>query len=97
MRSFPPAILLCVALASAGGAGLIAFAAHGGSPGKAPAAAAAPSAAPKPATSPTAGGNVDNDAPARHAKRTACLKDAKSKKLIGARRAAFVKSCIGTP
>jgi hypothetical protein len=34
------------------------------------------------------------DAAAKHAKRTACLKDAKTKKLVGADRTAFLKTCI---
>jgi psiF repeat len=37
------------------------------------------------------------DAAAKHAKRTACLKDAKSKKLVGAEKNAFVKNCIAVP
>jgi psiF repeat len=47
----------------------------------APASAAAPS----------------SDAAVRHAKRTACLKDAKARKLVGAEKTAFLKSCIATP
>src|ERR1700679_2315619 len=39
----------------------------------------------------------DNDAAARHAKRTACLKEAKAKKLVGAQRAAFIKDCVAKP
>jgi hypothetical protein len=38
-----------------------------------------------------------SDAAARHAKRTACLKDAKAKKLVGANRTAYVKGCVATP
>jgi hypothetical protein len=34
-----------------------------------------------------------NDAAAKHAKRTACLQDAKAKKLVGADKTAFLKSC----
>ena len=34
------------------------------------------------------------DAAAKHAKRTACLKDAKTKKLVGADKTAFLKTCI---
>lgn len=37
------------------------------------------------------------DAAAKHAKRTACLKDAKSKKLVGAEKTAFLKDCIAAP
>jgi hypothetical protein len=56
--------------------------------------AAAPAAPPTANTSaePAAG-----DAAAKHAKRTACLKDAKSKKLVGAEKNAFVKNCIAAP
>jgi psiF repeat len=38
-----------------------------------------------------------NDAAAKHAKRTACLKDAKTKKLVGAEKTAFLKNCIDSP
>jgi hypothetical protein len=34
------------------------------------------------------------DAAARHAKRTACLKQAKAKKLVGAEKNSFIKDCI---
>src|ERR1700677_2191565 len=37
---------------------------------------------------------VASDAAAKHVKRTACLKEAKTKKLIGADKTAFLKSCI---
>jgi hypothetical protein len=37
------------------------------------------------------------DAAARHVKRTACLKEARAKKLIGAEKTAFLKSCIEAP
>jgi hypothetical protein len=61
-------------------------------PGTAPAASepAAVAAAASPA--PVAG-----DAAAKHLKRTACLKEAKTKKLIGAEKTAFLKSCIEAP
>jgi hypothetical protein len=35
-----------------------------------------------------------SDAAARHAKRRACLKDARAKKLIGADKTSFLKACI---
>jgi hypothetical protein len=35
-----------------------------------------------------------NDAAAKHAKRTACLKDAQIKKLVGAVRDQYVKNCV---
>jgi hypothetical protein len=37
------------------------------------------------------------DAAARHARRAACLKDAKAKKLVGAEKTAFVKTCVAAP
>jgi hypothetical protein len=40
---------------------------------------------------------VAGDDAARHVKRTACLKEAKARKLIGADRTAFLKSCIDAP
>jgi hypothetical protein len=93
MRTFLPAVLACLALASVIGGRLIAATA-GGSPAKIPAPASPPpAAAPRPA--PAAGSSIDNDAPARHARRTACLKDAKSKKLVGVQRDAYVKNCVG--
>ena len=48
---------------------------------------AAPSTAPAPTVAP------DSDAAIRHAKRTACLKDAKAKKLVGAAKNSFIKAC----
>ena len=54
----------------------------------------APAAAPA-ATAPAL---VASDAAAaKHVKRTACLKEAKTKKLIGAEKTAFLKSCIEAP
>lgn len=47
--------------------------------------------APPPASVP------DGDAAARHAKRTACLKEAKSRKLLGAQKSAFLKECFAAP
>jgi len=47
------------------------------------------------ATSPSA--QVANDAAARHAKRTSCLKEARSRKLIGTEKTAFLKQCIDAP
>ena len=45
----------------------------------------------------TSASSADNDAAARHAKRTACIKEAKAKKLVGAQRAAFIKDCVAKP
>ena len=59
------------------------------SPG-AVAPAAANSAPPAPAP-------LSGDAAAKHAKRTACLKSAKAKKLVGAEKTSFLKTCIAAP
>jgi hypothetical protein len=45
-----------------------------------------------PASGPTAA--ADGDAAARHARRTACIKEAKAKKLVGPQKAAFIKECV---
>jgi hypothetical protein len=84
MRLSLPAIALsvCVSpfgLAAAGPSGDVAKTA---SP-KAVPATAAPSAPEAPAS----------DAAARHAKRTACLKQAKARKLVGAEKNSFIKDC----
>jgi hypothetical protein len=69
------------------GLSLLTQAAQPVTPQAAATAAAPADAAPSPA--PVAG-----DAAAKHLKRTACLKEAKTKKLIGAEKTAFLKSCI---
>ncbi|HEV7357066.1 MAG TPA: hypothetical protein VGN99_03660 [Steroidobacteraceae bacterium] len=56
---------------------------------------ATPQAPAPEATSPSV--QVANDAAARHAKRTSCLKEAKSRKLIGTEKTAFLKHCIEAP
>jgi hypothetical protein len=38
-----------------------------------------------------------SDAAAKHAKRTACLQEARTKKLVGAEKTAFLKGCIESP
>jgi hypothetical protein len=40
---------------------------------------------------------VANDDAAKHAKRTACLKEAKTRKLVGADKTTFVKNCMDAP
>ena len=40
---------------------------------------------------------ASGDAAAKHAKRTACLKEAKAKKLVGAAKTSFVKNCVAAP
>jgi hypothetical protein len=49
------------------------------------------------ATVPVSASVPDGDAAARHARRTACLKEAKARKLIGAKKAAFLKDCLAAP
>jgi hypothetical protein len=48
-------------------------------------------------TTPAPAPAPDNDAAAKHARRTACLKEAKARKLVGAQKSAFLKDCIGAP
>ncbi len=67
-----------------------AMAAGGAGSPRAANATGAPAAPAPPAATPAA----DGDAAAKHARRTACLKEAKTKKLVGAPRAAFIKDCI---
>jgi hypothetical protein len=55
-----------------------------------------PTAPAKPATPPAAA-SADSDAAARHAKRTACIKEARSKKLVGAQRTDYIKACAANP
>jgi hypothetical protein len=62
----------------------------------------APAASPSPAAPAVAASGASStassgDAAAKHAKRTACLKDAKTKKLVGADKTSFLKSCIAAP
>jgi hypothetical protein len=52
-------------------------------------------AAPSIATPPAA--QVATDDAAKHAKRTACLKEAKSRKLVGADKTTFIKNCVDAP
>jgi hypothetical protein len=65
-------------------------------PGTATPGTAAPGAAATP-TRPPAAAPPAGDAAAKHAKRTACLKDAKAKKLVGAEKTAFLRNCIPPP
>jgi hypothetical protein len=54
---------------------------------------ASPKAAPATAAPPSAPDAPASDAAARHAKRTACLKQAKARKLVGAEKNSFIKDC----
>jgi hypothetical protein len=56
-----------------------------------------PGTAAQSAPAPAAATPAAPDAAARHAKRAACLKDAKAKKLVGAEKASFLKTCIAAP
>jgi hypothetical protein len=54
----------------------------------------APPNAPPPSAASTDGSG--SEAAARHAKRTACLKEARAKKLVGAEKNSFIKDCVAT-
>jgi hypothetical protein len=60
----------------------------------APAAAAS---APPAAASATPATAADNDAAAKHAKRTACIKKSRAKKLVGDEKTTFIKDCTAAP
>ncbi len=83
MRVLRRAMTVCLLLLAAGSVEAIALS-------KPAAAAAEPPAA-------TTGTSADNDAAAKHAKRTACLKEARAKKLVGAQKTAYIKDCIAAP
>jgi hypothetical protein len=85
MRSGFPAAVLCLALAPLGAQPACAQSASPTAPAAAAPAPPAAQAAP-PAT-------TGSDAADRHAKRTACIKDAKTKKLHGPDKTAYIKSC----
>jgi hypothetical protein len=82
VRILPMAAAVCLSLLAV--AGGLAAAPH------APVAGALEAVAPA-AASPA------SDAAAKHAKRTACLKNAKTKKLVGADKTSFLKACIAAP
>jgi hypothetical protein len=55
---------------------------------------------PQPATTPPpkAPPPIDDSADAaRHAKRTACIKQARAKRLVGAEKAQFIRDCVAAP
>jgi hypothetical protein len=85
MRGLLPAFTVCLLLAGA-------CASWHAPAQSAPPTPAAPA---KPPT--TAGSNADNEAAARHAKRTACIKEARAKKLVGAQKTAYIKECSASP
>ncbi len=63
--------------------------------GLAPASPAPPTKAPPGV--PAAASAADNEAAARHAKRTLCRKQARSKKLVSGRKTAYIKNCMQAP
>jgi hypothetical protein len=66
--------------------------------GRSWAASQLPATVPPPAAAPTgSAATADNEAAARHAKRTACINQARAKKLVGAQKTAYIKGCIGAP
>ncbi len=82
------------------GLGLLALADQPVTPQPSAAASTAPAAASSTPGSPApvaAAPAVAVDAAARHVRRTACLKEAKARKLIGAEKTAFLKTCIDAP
>ncbi len=88
MRLSLPAIALSVCVSPFGPAAAAppGNVAPAGSPKAVPATAVPPPAVPSDAPA--------SDAAARHAKRTACLKQAKAKKLVGAGKNSFIKDCV---
>ena len=62
-----------------------------------PAAPASTATAPAATTPVARAPTLAGDAAARHVKRTACLKEVKTRKLIGADKTAFLKACIDAP
>lgn len=53
---------------------------------------------PPPPAQPSAPGSpAPSDAAEKHIKRTACLKQAKAKKLLGDQKNAFIKQCVEAP
>ncbi len=49
-----------------------------------------------PAAAEASASSNQSDAAEKHAKRTACLKEAKDKKLVGAQKTAYLKDCIAS-
>jgi psiF repeat len=86
MRVLLPAMAVCLLLAI--GSVYSIAAAQSGPAGSAAGAGRPPAAS---------GTSTDNDAAAKHAKRTACLKEARAKKLVGAQRTAYIKDCTAAP
>jgi hypothetical protein len=96
VRQFIDAILVCMSARLLTGFAAVAAAVSLSLVGMAEGFSDAPAASPSPAASAVAA-PASGDAAAKHAKRTACLKDAKTKKLVGADKTSFLKSCIAAP
>jgi hypothetical protein len=97
MRSLLPAIAaiaVCLVLSPFAGSMAVSLI---DLPGDTVAGAPAPAPAAAKPSGTGMGTSTDGDAAAKHAKRTACLKNAKAKKLVGAQKTAFVRDCIGAP
>jgi hypothetical protein len=88
MRLSLPAIALSVCVSPFG---LAAAAPPGNVPSAGSPKAVPATAVPPPAVPPDA---PASDAAVRHAKRTACLKQAKARKLVGAGKNSFIKDCV---
>jgi len=86
----PATTVLCLSLLPF--AGVLAAAAPPGAATPTPVAAKSSPAATRPAATQAA-----DAAAKKHAKRTACLKNARAKKLMGADKTSFLKTCIAAP
>jgi len=95
MRALVPTTAACLLLSALAGG----FAGGLTAPPNEPPDRTSPTTASVPSTaaSTTTGTPADNEAAAKHAKRTACLKTAKAKKLVGAQKTAFIKDCVAAP
>lgn len=71
---------------------ILVFAAH-----QATSQTPAPSTDTPASTATPAAAAAAGDAAAKHAQRTACLKEAKARKLLNAEKTAFLKDCIAAP
>jgi hypothetical protein len=92
------AATVCLYLSLLGGAGFAVASSAQDAQKPAPATAPTPAAAATTTPASTqAAAPPSGDAAAKHAKRTACLKEAKTKKLVGADKTIFLKGCIAAP
>ncbi|HEX4240982.1 MAG TPA: hypothetical protein VHZ53_06195 [Steroidobacteraceae bacterium] len=100
MRCFPRyaaalGAVLCLALYAVPGTMRQSHAADAAA--KSPSTTAASPAAPAGAPASQSAAAAANAAAAKHAKRVECLKQARTKKLVGADRDSYVKSCVAAP